>query len=85
MTKRTTLTTMANVFQPTFFTIAMLKILASKNAVVQFYVANCHIALPSVHIFHHIHAHVAGMLPTRGALLVFTKEYTAGMTPGTQA
>jgi hypothetical protein len=85
MTKRTTLTTMANVIQPTFFTIVMLTIIASDNAVVQFYVANCHRALPTVHIVHHIHAQVAGMLPTRGTLLVFTKEYTAGMTLGTQA
>jgi hypothetical protein len=81
-TKRTTLTTMANVVQPTFLTIVMLTIIASDNAVVQCYVANFHRALPTVH---HIHAQVAGMFPTRGALLVFTREYTAGMTLGTQA
>jgi hypothetical protein len=76
---------MANVVQPTFLTIVMLTILASNNAFVQCYIANCHRALPTVHIVHHIHAQVAGMLPTRGSLMVFTKEYTAGMTLGTQA
>jgi hypothetical protein len=76
---------MDNALQPTFLTIVMLAILASENAVAQCCIANCHRALPAVHIVDHIHAQVAGMLPTRGALLVFAKEYTPGMTLGTQA
>jgi hypothetical protein len=76
---------MANVVQPTFLTIVMLTILASENAVVQRYIANCQIAIPTVHIVHHTHAQVASMLSTCGALLVFAKEYTAVMTLGTQA
>jgi hypothetical protein len=76
---------MANVVQPTFLTKVMLAILASENAVDQCYIVNCHRALQTVHIVHHIHAQVAGMLSTCGALLVLAKEYTAGMTFGTQA
>jgi hypothetical protein len=88
--KVTTLTTMANIIQPTLFTIvvitiAALAILAPNNTIVYSDIANCNHSLPTVDIVHHVDDQVTCVYPTHGALMAYIDEKTPVMTIVTQA